>query len=125
MDEKQNDFFADTYKLLTTYIDDRLLLLKIQTAEKTGKLISSLLTLIISLLLVFFMLFFISMMGGYYFAELTGSQFYGFAIIVGIYFIVLIGFILLSKKYLSKIILNKVIRVLFEKSNSDIYENDN
>jgi hypothetical protein len=119
MEENKNDFFEDTYELFTNYVEDRVLLLKIQAAEKSGKLISAIVTLAVVALFVFFILLFISMMGGYYFAELTGSTFYGFSIIAGIYVVLLLIFLLLNKTVISRRIMNMVVRIFFEKSNAE------
>lgn len=119
MEENKEDFFEETYELFTNYVEDRILLLKIQAAEKSGKLISAIVTLAVIALFVFFILFFISMMGGYYFAELTGSTFYGFSIIAGIYVVLLLVFLLLNKTLISRGIINMVIRIFFEKSHAE------
>src|ERR1044072_9050348 len=119
MEKNKEDFFEDTYSLFTSYVEDRILLLKIQAAEKSGRLFSALVTLAVVALFVFFILFFISMMRGYYFAELTGSTFYGFSIIAGIYILLLLIFLLLNKTIISRRIMNMVIRIFFERSSAE------
>jgi len=114
--DKKEDFFEETYGLYTSYVDDRILLLKIQAAEKSGKLMSALVTMAVVALFTFFILLFLSIMGGYYFAEITGSMFYGFSIIAGIYVFLLLVFLFLNKRVLSKRIINMVIRIFFERS---------
>jgi len=112
--------------LFTKYVDERILLLKIQAAEKAGKLTSALITLAVVALFTFFILLFVSIMGGYYFAEVTGSTFYGFSIIAGIYVVLLLLFLVLHKHILSRRIINMVIRIFFEKSHveNDLNEQD-
>jgi hypothetical protein len=124
MEENKKDFFEDTYSLFTDYVEDRILLLKIQTAEKSGKLLSALMTIAVLALFSFFILLFISIMGGYYFAEVTGSMFYGFSIIAGIYIVSLLVFLLVNKQVLSKRIMNMVIRIFFERSAVETDLND-
>lgn len=102
--------------MFTEYVDDRMLLLKIQAAEKSGKLISAIIKMAVVALFIFFILLFVSIMGGYYFAELTGSMFYGFSIVAGIYIFLLLVFLLINKQFLSKRIMNTVIRIFFERS---------
>ena len=119
MNDTHKDFFEDTHSLLSNYVNDRLLLFKIQAASKSGKIIASLFTLIVIALFSFFILFFVSMMGGYFFAELTHSTFYGFSIIAGIYVFLLLIF-LINKKSISNKIINSVITILFEKSSNDL-----
>lgn len=116
MEEKKSDFLEETYGMFTDYVDDRLLLLKIQAAEKSGKLLSAVITIAVVALFSFFILLFLSIMGGYYFAEVTGSMFYGFSIIAGIYIVFLLVFLILNKQVLAKRIIDLVIRIFFEKS---------
>lgn len=116
MEETKKDFFEETYGVFTEYVDDRMLLLKIQAAEKSGKLISAIIKMAVVALFIFFILLFVSIMGGYYFAELTGSMFYGFSIVAGIYIFLLLVFLLINKQFLSKRIMNTAIRIFFERS---------
>ena len=58
MEDNEKDFFGDTHTLLTEYVDDRILLLKIQAAEKSGKLISTLVTMAVVALFSFMILLF-------------------------------------------------------------------
>lgn len=116
MEEAKKDFFEETYGVFTEYVDDRMLLLKIQAAEKSGKLISAIIKMAVVALFIFFILLFVSIMSGYYFAELTGSMFYGFSIVAGIYIGLLLIFLFINQQFLSKRIMNTVIRIFFERS---------
>ncbi len=116
MEENKKDFFEETYGMFTDYVDDRILLLKIQTAEKSGKLIAATVKMAVVALFVFFILLFVSIMGGYYFAEVTGSTFYGFSIIAGIYVFLLLLYLVLDKQVISKRIVNTVVKIFFERS---------
>lgn len=119
MEKDEKDFFTDTYRLFTDYVEDRILLLRLQAAEKSGRLMATFISIAVVALFSFFILFFISMMGGYYFAELTGSTFYGFSIIAGIYVLLLLFFLLINKTVISKRIINMVIRIFFERSKAE------
>ena len=116
MEENKQDFFEETYDVFTNYVDDRILLLKIQAAEKSGKLMSAFVTIAIVALFTFFILLFVSIMAGYYFAELTGSTFIGFSIVAGIYILLLAVFLVVNKQILSKRIIDLVIKIFFERS---------
>lgn len=116
MEETKDDFFEETYGIFTNYVDDRILLLKIQAAEKSGKLMSAFITMAVLALFSFFILLFVSIMGGYYFAELTGSMFTGFSIVAGIYILLLMVFLVVNKQILSKYIIDLVIKIFFERS---------
>jgi len=114
MENEKENYFDETYQLLKKYSDDRLLLLKIQAAQKTGKLISKLVFISISAMLLFFLLFFISIMLGYFFAEVTGSLFAGFSIVAGIYLLLFVIFLLVFKNFISKRIMDMIAFIFFE-----------
>jgi len=117
MQNENENYFEETYELLKKYSDDRILLLKIQAAQKTGKLISKLVFISISALLLFFLLFFVSIMLGYFFADLTGSLFYGFSIVAGMYLLLFLLFLLLFKNVISKRIMDMIALIFFENNN--------
>lgn len=116
MQDQNEDYFEKTSDLIKNYTDDRILLLKIQAAKKTGKIFSKLIFSIVSVMLVFLFLLFVSMMGGYYFADLSGSLYKGFSIVAGIYLLLFILFILLFKSYFSVRIMDSITKIFFEKN---------
>lgn len=122
MKEEQKNFFGETQELVENYVKNRLLLFKLQTAEKSAKLVSLVFTGLILALLCFFILFFLSIMAGYYFAEKTGSMFYGFGIVTAIYLVLFLLLLYLRKKFLNKYISDTVIRVFFD--STEIEEDD-
>jgi hypothetical protein len=128
METSKGDFFQDTYKLLTDYVDDRVLLLKIQAAEKTGKLAAALIKLMVVGLIFFFIVLFFSVVGALYFSELLGSYLFGFGMMLAIYVLLLLIYLLLNRYIFSKKIMNSVIQVFFAPSkveqdlNHDEYE---
>lgn len=83
-------FFSDTRKELESYLENRVLLLKMQMAEKTGRLAGKGVVLLVLILLLACFLFFGSLMAGYYFADLTGSLVTGFGIVAGFYLLVFV-----------------------------------
>jgi hypothetical protein len=80
MENKPDTYFDETYELVKKYTDDRLLLLKIQSAKKTAKITSKIIYIFIASILLFFMLMFLGFMLAYYFSEKLHSDFYGFRI---------------------------------------------
>ena len=80
MEKQETGYFEKTEQLVQDYLQNRLLLLKLQGTEKASRLASAMIIFLVVLLLSFLILIFISMMGGYYFADLTGSLFYGFVL---------------------------------------------
>lgn len=108
------DFFESSQHLLQQYVKDRLLLLKMDTAEKTAKLASLFSVFIIIASLCSLILIFLSIAMGYFFAEKTGSLFYGFGIVALFYLVLLILVLIIKKKYLETFVTNTVIKVFFE-----------
>jgi hypothetical protein len=121
MDEQKN-FFSDSKQAIEKYLQNRLLLIKLQLTEKVSKLAAIMFTGLLIAALSFFILFFLSIMAGYYFADLIGSNYTGFGIVAAFYLIVLIIIILLRKKVLQKNIINMIIEIMFEKTKD---ENEN
>lgn len=118
MEETNDDFFTESKKELEQYIQDRILLLKLQASEKTARLVALLFSMLIIALLVFFILLFLSTMTGYYFAGITGSLYAGFGIVAAFYVCILILLIITRKRFDKKII-NAVIRIFFDKTDED------
>lgn len=124
MENNSDTYFDETYDLVKKYTDDRLLLLKIQSAKKTAKITSHVFYIFIAACLVFFMFMFLGLMLAYYFAEKLQSNFYGFSIVAGIYLLCLLLFTLLYKTYFSGKIKNMVTSVFFENDPYDLDEDD-
>ncbi len=118
--ESENDFFNDTYQILTNYVEDRILLLRIRAAEKSGKLAAILVKMAFVLLFIFFILLFASLTLGYYLSELMGSMAKGFGILTTSYLALFLLFLLINKQFISKWVINTVIRVFFEKSQAEL-----
>lgn len=124
MEEKKPGFFEDTQDLLEEYISNRLQLIKMQTSEKSARLVSLVFAGLVIALLVFFILLFLSIMAGYYFSELTHSQFYGFGIVAAFYIVLLVLVLYLRRRFLDKYISDLVVRIFFE-SSDDNDDNEN
>jgi hypothetical protein len=116
-DEK--NFFEESKDAIKRYLQDKLLLLKLQLTEKIAKLISVMFACLMIAVLIFFIILFLSIMAGFYFASLTGSNFWGFGIVAAFYLILLIIIIILRKKVLQKSIINMIIAVMFEKTKEE------
>jgi protein-S-isoprenylcysteine O-methyltransferase Ste14 len=111
-------FFEETQDLAESYINNRLRLFKLQTAEKSSRVITLLFAGLVIGLLSFFILLFVSIMAAYYFSEKLHSQFYGFGIVTLLYVLLLL-IALVLRKWLDKYIFEKVIRILFESNTDD------
>jgi len=115
----QKNFFEESKDAIKRYLQDRLLLLKLQLTEKIAKLISVMFACLMIAVLIFFIILFLSIMAGFYFASLTGSNFWGFGIVAAFYLILLIIIIILRKRVLQKSIINMIIAVMFEKTKEE------
>jgi hypothetical protein len=114
--KQEDSFFADTRQKAQEYVKERIMLFKMELLEKVSKVAAGMLSVMFLVLIVFFIVFFLSIMTGYYFASLTGSLFYGFAIVAGIYILLLIIFLLIKKKVIDVRITNALIDVFFDKT---------
>ena len=124
MESKPENYFDETYELVKKYTDDRMLLIKIQSAKKTATLTSKVIFIFIASILLFFTMMFIGFMLAYYFAEKLNSNFYGFSVVAGIYVGILLLFIIFYKGYFSGKIKDMVTKVLFENDSNDIDEDE-
>lgn len=111
--ETQN-FFVEVKDLVEEYVDDRILLFKLQATEKAAKASSNAFLLIAAGSLCFILLMIVSFIAGYYLSQKTGSFIIGFGILAGIYFLLIILLIFVHKKYTGKIIADKVVQFSFE-----------
>jgi lipopolysaccharide export LptBFGC system permease protein LptF len=121
MENQPEGYFDETYELVKKYTDDRLLLLKIQSAKKTAKITSKVIFIFIASIILFFVMMFLGFMLAYYFAEKMNSTFYGFGIVSGIYLSLFILFIIVYKSYFGTKVMNMITGVFFE---NDIYNTD-
>lgn len=119
MEKEEPGYFEKTEQMLKQYLKNRLLLLKLQATEKTARLASMLVIFMVLMMLFFFILLFISIMAGYYFADLTGSMFYGFGIVAGFYLLLFFIVYLLRRKFLDPFITNRIVSVFFDKTGDD------
>jgi uncharacterized membrane protein YqjE len=116
-------FFEETQDVIESYANNRLRLFKLQTAEKSSRVVTLIFAGLVIGILSFFILLFLSMMAAWYFAEKLHSQFYGFGIVALIYMLLLLLAVYLRKKYLDKYIFHRVIKILFD-SNTDENEQE-
>lgn len=125
MEETQEPFFRESGDRVEAYVKDKLLLLKLQGAQKISKLAAMMFAVLVVAVLVFFIMLFLSVMLGYYFAELTGSLYLGFGILSALYIILVIALIKMRETVLQKMVTNTVISILFDPKDDEEDENDN
>jgi len=123
--DKEADFFVESKRKIEDYVQDRILLLKLEMVEKTSKLVSMLFIGLLITVLSFFIILFLSLMAGYYFAALTNSLYLGFGIVCGFYLLLLVFIVLAGKKILHKYITNTVIETIFDQTADEDDDTDN
>ncbi len=124
MEGNPNAYFEETYELVKKYTDDRLLLLKIQSAKKTAKITNKIIFISVVSILLFFAFMFFGFMLAYFFAEKLNSTFYGFAVVTSISVFILLLFIILYKTYFSDKVMNMITQVFFENDPTNFDEDD-
>jgi len=114
MTEEKKPFFEETQDLLERYLSNRVQLVKLQLAEKSARVTTLLAAGLIIAFLGFFVLLFSSIMLGFYFSEILHSQFFGFGIVAGIYFLLLLLVVIFRKPLLDQFIFRKIVAILFD-----------
>lgn len=111
---EKDGFFVQVKDMVEEYVDDRLLLLKLQATEKAAKASSKLfLGVVITFIsLVLFMI--ISFIAGYYLSQAVNSYPGGFGILAAIYVLLIFLLTYLHKKYTGKIIVDSIIKFSFD-----------
>lgn len=103
--------FQELKKDLKTYAELKFKLFKLNTYERTGKVLSVLSYGIIVLFLVFFIILFIFLALGFWLGEYFDSIAAGFAGIVVLY-LILIGIVFMNRERIRTRILNEIIAAL-------------
>jgi hypothetical protein len=116
---KGEGFFQESKQQITDYLQDRLLLFKLDVVERGAKLIATMFTILIVALFAFFVLLFLSVMAAFLFGELLHHIFWGFAIVAAFYVILLALVIGYRKKIMQKYIVDIVIGIVFEKAKEE------
>lgn len=119
MSNEPNSLTDEVQDSIKNLLADRLLLAKMEAAEKTALLSSRLLISVLAVVLGLFVLLFVSLMAGYYFGQLFDSLFAGFATVAGIYLLLLLLLLTVWRRPLRHRIENTVIRTFFSSDDSE------
>lgn len=114
-EQSSGGFFSKARLQIEKYIEARLLLIQLETAEKIALIIGLCSVLFLVGIFAALLMLFTGLMAGYYFAQIFDSFFIGFALVAGFYFLLLIIFIVTGKK-LATFVANKFIATLFNKT---------
>jgi hypothetical protein len=119
MPEEKESFFEETQDLAAAYAKNRWQLLKLQTAEKSAKLLTLAFAGLVIGILSFFILLFVSIMAGFYFSEKMHSQFYGFGIIAAFYVLLLVAVLLFRKQFLDNYVSGIILKIFFDSNDQN------
>jgi len=115
----KDGFFGESKQKITEYIQDRLLLLKLDTVERGANLIATMFTILMIALFSFFVLLFLSVMAAYLFGELLHHIFWGFGIVAAFYIILLSVIIIYRNKFIHRQLMNIIISIVFEQTSEE------
>lgn len=119
MQNEEPSFFTESREQIEHYIQDRLLLLKLQVAKETAHFAGLFFTGLLLAVFGFCVLQFFGMMGGYWFASLTNSLYIGFGLIAAIYLVLFLLIVKFRKILIEKTVGDIVIKRFFEKEKED------
>ncbi|MCW3110176.1 MAG: phage holin family protein [Segetibacter sp.] len=107
---EKDGFFVQVKEMVEDYVDDRVLLLKLQATEKAAKASSTLFIGVVITFISLILFMIISFIAGYYLSQAVNSYPGGFAILAGIYVLLIIILLYVHKKFTSKMIIDSVIK---------------
>jgi hypothetical protein len=106
-------------KEVQEYVEIKLDLIRLHTAEHLARLLSSASAIVIAGYLAFFILMFLSFAGGFFIGSLLHSNEAGFLCVAGFYFLVLVIFLVFRKQIVERPVIKAVVRLLFPKFDND------
>ena len=112
---EEQDFFKDTKQKLQQYIQQRILLLRLEATEKVSRIASTIITSVLIVVVGLFLLVFASITAGFWLASITGSLIAGFGIVALFYLVVFLFIIIFLKKMLQNLFINKLISLFHKK----------
>lgn len=116
MEKDLGQVFNELKEDVTTYVELKLELLKLNTYERAGKVVGLLSYGVVILILAFMGTLFLFLALAIYLGNVLDSTTAGFIIVAGIYLVIL-GLLLMSRKWFSKTIAGIVINALSDDKN--------
>jgi hypothetical protein len=101
------------------YLDIKVDLIRLHTAESISRMMSSVITSVIVGYLLFFILVFLSFAAGFYFGSVFNSNELGFLLVAGFYMILLLSFLLFRKKIVERPVIKSIMKLFFPKFGDD------
>lgn len=110
---ESEDFFGNAKKELESYVENRILLAKMQVTHQVSHKMASLMVLILLSTIFAFALIFGGIMAAYYLTDLTGSLVKGFGYVAA-FFLGLVILVALIRKKLASFVVDALIKNLFK-----------
>lgn len=110
---ESEDFFGNAKKELEAYIENRILLAKMQVTQKLSHKMASVVVITLLSTIFTFALVFGGIMAAYYLTDLTGSLVKGFGYVAA-FFLGLLFIIVLFRKKLAAVVVDALIKNLFK-----------
>jgi hypothetical protein len=118
--ENLNDFYKDSRKLITSYIDTRVQLLRLTSIRSLSRVLSMLILVTLIGFMVLFFLLFMVISFSWWIAEKTNSPSFGFMSGGGIFLLIL----LIGLVFRKPLFLNPLIRLFIQTSAKEEDEED-
>ena len=99
---EKEGFFVETKEMIEEYVEDRLLLLRMQTMEKVAKASSFIFIALAVSFICLILIMIISFIIGYSLSQAVGSYQAGFGILGGIYILLIFLLLYFNKKKKNK-----------------------
>jgi hypothetical protein len=113
------DDINDLRKDILEYIEVKLDLIRLHTAENISRIFSNVATIAVIAYLLFLIVLFISFAAGFYIGSLLNSNEIGFLCVAGFYTLLLILFLVLRKQIVERPVIKAMIRLFFPKFEDD------
>ncbi|MFN3299403.1 MAG: hypothetical protein ACK41Z_04345 [Sediminibacterium sp.] len=110
---ESEDFFGNAKKELESYIENRILLAKMQVTQKLSHKMASVVVITLLSTIFAFALVFGGIMAAYYLTDLTGSLVKGFGYVAA-FFLGLLFIVVLFRKKLAAVVVDALIKNLFK-----------
>ncbi|OFY65210.1 MAG: hypothetical protein A2V64_06165 [Bacteroidetes bacterium RBG_13_43_22] len=106
-------------KEIQEYLEVKFDLIRLQTAEKLSRAISSIINIVIYAVLSCIILLFLSFAAGYFFASLMNSNELGFLCVAGFYTLILIIILIFKKQIIERPVIKGMVKLFFPKTGED------
>ena len=113
------DDINDLRKDILEYIEVKLDLIRLHTADNLSRIFSNVATIAVIGYLVFFIIFFISFAAGFFIGSLLDSNELGFLCVAGFYTLLLILFLVIRKQIVERPVIKAMVRLFFPKFEED------